>query len=1357
MKRFFILLSVIFLLSSPAFAVQTGGAGSNNPDIIKGADIQQNMLTVEGTTKSQTIEVTTGITKIGTPTYTWPSALGSANTYLKHGSSGTLTWEGVPGASAAGSTGQIQFNRSNTFDASANLTWDASANNRLFVAGTVEATYFRGNGGQLTNVSAATAETAGSAGYAATAGSATSATTAETAGSSGYATTAGSATSATTAETAGSATPSGAAGGDLTGTYPNPTIGNNKVVAAYMATDSVTSGAIAANAVTTDEIAAGSVTSNKLASDFTLPVARGGTGANIYPTGEVLFGNGINSIESSNSLIWTDAEKKFEIYNEGLTAQPKLTLYQIDADGGGDNLPLFVTMRFRGSLSEPTNTQNGDFLGGFIMGGQKDSDSGVGAGILAMASENWTDSAAGTDLYLASTAQGTTLNNPLEKSVKLSGGIVTIPTLPPSLYVKTTADKALTAEAINLSSGMTGTLGIQYGGTGIASYPSSGEILIGDGLNNYSLRLISGDVSMNYVGNIAIKDGIITNDKISGDFVLPILKGGTGTVSYPGSGEILVGPYMPGLNYAPRTMSGDVTMGWTGITTISNGAITYDKLASDFILPVARGGTSVGDFTGGGLVFASTTSSLAASSNLTWDASANNRLFVTGTVEASYFRGNGGQLTDVIPSGNAGGDLAGTYPNPTIGNNKVVAAYMATDSVTSGAIAANAVATNEIADGSITGPKLADQITKIGIDNSSAYNITLSNEGTGGVIFPDLALPMTGAYTLRNTAGFGAISQIGPGAPNFQGATVILADPGLLLLSPNLYLVGDESIALSSSTGVNVSIGASGGGGLFKVLSDDGGDPGVITDLLTVNDTGVVTAYSLPPSLYVKTTSSHALTAEAINLSSGMTGTLGIQYGGTGTAEYPGSGEILVGDGLDNYSLRIISGDVSMNHLGSVAIRDGVITADKMATNFVLPLNKGGTGVTTYNYYGVVYPGPSGLMTTLAGPLGTVLKGTGMMPAFGQVVTAEIAAASVTTETIADNSITGPKFADQIVKSGALNGAAYTITLSNEGTGDSGLFPLPVSNGFLMNSSGHWGGLFQLSSASPLPGAIAVFSDYFSVLGSGNTTKVTGTDVQLSIDTAGGQLSILNEAGDDPIDLLTVDENGVTTITSLPPSLYVKTTATHALTAEAIDLSSGMTGTLQVAQGGTSVGSFTQHGVLYATTATSLDATTAGASGTVLKGTGTAPEFGQVTTLEVANGAITGPKLASNINITTSGNISATSLEVSGKTVYTPSGTNTIVAAEGITIAMITKKAILVAGDGAGTTDISVNPQIAAGQNGQEIVLIGTSDTNLVKLDNGNGLQLSAATSFTLGAGDIMQLIYVDSIGKWVEISRTDN
>lgn len=69
-----------------------------------------------------------------------------------------------------------------------------------------------------------------------------------------------------------------------------------------------------------------------------------------------------------------------------------------------------------------------------------------------------------------------------------------------------------------------------------------------------------------------------------------------------------------------------------------------------------------------------------------------------------------------------------------------------------------------------------------------------------------------------------------------------------------------------------------------------------------------------------------------------------------------------------------------------------------------------------------------------------------------------------------------------------------------------------------------------------------------------------------------------------------------------------------------------------------------------------------------------------------------------------------------------------------------------------GAVDITANPQISATVKGDVLIIEGTSDSSTVKLDDGNGVQLSNGLSFTLGDGDVIGLTYDGS--NWIENFR---
>jgi len=78
-------------------------------------------------------------------------------------------------------------------------------------------------------------------------------------------------------------------------------------------------------------------------------------------------------------------------------------------------------------------------------------------------------------------------------------------------------------------------------------------------------------------------------------------------------------------------------------------------------------------------------------------------------------------------------------------------------------------------------------------------------------------------------------------------------------------------------------------------------------------------------------------------------------------------------------------------------------------------------------------------------------------------------------------------------------------------------------------------------------------------------------------------------------------------------------------------------------------------------------------------------------------------------------------------------------------------------GSSAGTTELTSNPQIVTGFDGQKITLEGMSDTNIIKVIDGNGLQLQGGAPFEMGLGDTITLHYNKSRDLWIENYRSNN
>lgn len=90
-----------------------------------------------------------------------------------------------------------------------------------------------------------------------------------------------------------------------------------------------------------------------------------------------------------------------------------------------------------------------------------------------------------------------------------------------------------------------------------------------------------------------------------------------------------------------------------------------------------------------------------------------------------------------------------------------------------------------------------------------------------------------------------------------------------------------------------------------------------------------------------------------------------------------------------------------------------------------------------------------------------------------------------------------------------------------------------------------------------------------------------------------------------------------------------------------------------------------------------------------------------------------------------------------------------ISAAGGIPVTSDLNVKRYIAGDG-GNIDITKNPQIDAGTDGQKITLVGTSDDHRVLLENGNGLIMDGP--FNMGLGSV--ITFGNNGVNWIEEGR---
>ena len=355
----------------------------------------------------------------------------------------------------------------------------------------------------------------------------------------------------------------------------------------------------------------------------------------------------------------------------------------------------------------------------------------------------------------------------------------------------------------------TGVTPVVNGGTGVATIPANGELLIGNG-SGYTVHTLDDGQ------NITVTNGVGTIEiALSG--IVPIANGGTATSDVPGVGELLIGDgtsyqvqnLTSGQNILITNGAGSITVALTGIVPIANGGTNSSATPIAGAVPYGTG--TAYDFTAVGTAGQVLTS--AGAGTPTWATP------TTGTVTSVGQTFTGGLISvagsPITSSGTLALTVAGTsggVPYFSSASTWASSAALAANALVIGGGAGVAPATTTTGTGVVTalgtnvGTAGAFVVNGGALGTPSSGTVTnltgtasININGTVGA-----TTPTTGVFTtlIANTsAGVGAIA---PTATNFYNAKTIT---GATTAYANYTLSTVQSDVTGNARGYATSIG----------------------------------------------------------------------------------------------------------------------------------------------------------------------------------------------------------------------------------------------------------------------------------------------------------------------------------------------------------------------------------------------------------------------------------------------------------------------------------------------------------------------------------------------------------------------